>query len=148
MKVKLTRQTTWGSIRYFTVYKNGIKQGKLFNNLPTNVEVNVGDVLEFREGLFKFCKKVVITKETKEVIISTTERIQQLFLIFILAFSIFSFVCYSIDSLNIFLFSEFSIFLLLNHLFRHLSYRFVALPSSFRKSKSFRTININNAHSH
>ncbi|MHC5229080.1 hypothetical protein ACYSNW_12425 [Enterococcus sp. LJL99] len=148
MKIKLKRQTTWGSVRYFTIYKNGVKQGKLFNSLSTDLEVEVGDVLEFREGLFKFCKKVVITNETKEVIISTTESIQQLFLTFTLSFLALSFLCYSIDSLKIFLFAEVSIFLLLNHLFRHLSYRFIILPTPLKESKSIHTIHLNNAHSH
>lgn len=148
MKIKLKRQTTWGSVRYFTIYKNGVKQGKLFNSLSTDLEVEVGDVLEFREGLFKFCKKVVITNETKEVIISTTESIQQLFLIFTISFLALSFLCYSIDSLKIFLFAEVSIFLLLNHLFRHLSYRFIILPTPLTESKSIHTIHLNNAHSH
>ena len=147
MKIKLKRQTTWGSVRYFTIYKNGVKQGKLFNSLSTDLDVNVGDVLEFREGLFKFCKKVVITKETKEVIISTTDNIQQLFLIFTLSFLAVSLLCYSIDSLKIFLFAEISIFLLLNHLFRHLSYRFIVLPTPLTASKSIHIINLNNAHS-
>lgn len=146
MKINLKRQTTWGSVRYFTIYKNGVKQGKLFNSLSTDLEVKVGDVLEFREGLFKFCKKVTITNETKEVIISTTESVQQLFLIFIVSFLALSFCCYSIDSLKLFLFAEVSIFLLLNHLFRHLSYRFIILPTPLKESKAIHTIHLNNAH--
>ena len=147
MKIKLKRQTTWGSVRYFTIYKNSIKQGKLFNSLSTDLEVEVGDVIEFREGPFKFCKKVIITDKTKEIIISTTNHIQQLFLLFSIFFLLISSFCFSIDSFRIFIVSEISIFMLLNHLFRHLSYQFQVLPIPLVNTKSIHSIDLNNAHS-
>lgn len=147
MKVKLMRQTTWGTIRYFTIYKNGISQRKLFNNIPVNLDVNVGDVLEFREGLFKFCNKIVITEETKEVIIQTTNQMKQLFLLFIFSFLAVSLVSYSLTSLRLFLFTEVSAFMILHHLFRHFSYFFIIQPAPVKKSAILHSTYIKNAHS-
>lgn len=40
MKITLTRKTSaWGALRYFTFYKNGVHQGKLFTNVPIEIEI-------------------------------------------------------------------------------------------------------------
>ena len=55
MKITLTRKTSaWGALRYFTFYKNGVHQGKLFTNVPIEIEADPGDVLTFYEGWFQF----------------------------------------------------------------------------------------------
>lgn len=124
MKIILKRQTTWGCVRHFTVYRNGLYQGKLFNNISTELDVTVGDTLEFKEGIFRFSKKIKVTPETKEVTITNTNHIQQLFTLFILLFLAISLASLSIDSLNVFLFTEITAFALLNQLFRYRSYQF------------------------
>lgn len=124
MKIKLKRQTTWGCVRHFSIYKNGIYQGKLFNNLPTELEVAIGDRLEFREGLFRFSQKIKVTPQTEEIIITNTKRLQQLFTLFIILFLAISLSCLAVDSLKIFLFTEFVAFVVLNQLFRYRSYQF------------------------
>lgn len=128
MKINLKRQTTWGCVRHFIVYKNGVKQGKLFNNITTELEVKVGDTLEFREGLFRFSQKIYITSETKEITITNTNDIKRLFSLFIILFLAISLLSLSIASLKIFLFTELSAFILLNHLFRYRSYVFNIEP--------------------
>lgn len=124
MKINLKRQTTWGCVRHFKVYKNGSYQGKLFNNISTELEVTKGDILEFREGFFRFSQKIEVTDDTKEVTITTTKHIQQLFTLFILLFLVLSLLIFSIKSLALFLIAEVSIFLFLNFLFRYRSYQF------------------------
>ncbi|ALS00765.1 hypothetical protein ATZ33_05085 [Enterococcus silesiacus] len=124
MKIKLQRQTTWGCVRHFTVYKNGIQQGKLFNNIPTELEVKTGDTLEFREGIFRFSQKIIVTPDIKEVSITNSNHLQQLFALFIILFLAISLLCLSIDSLNVFLAIEVATFVILNHLFRYRSYQF------------------------
>ncbi|WP_086444387.1 hypothetical protein [Candidatus Enterococcus lemimoniae] len=124
MKINLKRQTTWGCVRYFTVYKNGIRQGNLFNNIPTEMDVELGDTLEFREGLFRFSQKVVVTTETKEISITNSYRLQQLFSLFIILFLAISLLCLSINSIQVFLAVEITSFVILNHLFRYRSYQF------------------------
>ena len=124
MKIKLKRQTTWGCVRYFTVYKNGIRQGNLFNNIPTEMDVELGDTLEFREGLFRFSQKVVVTTDTKEISITNSYRLQQLFSLFIILFLAISLLCLSINSIQVFLAVEITSFVILNHLFRYRSYQF------------------------
>lgn len=128
MKINLKRQTTWGCVRHFIVYKNGVKQGKLFNNITTELEVKVGDSLEFREGLFRFSQKIYVTSETKEITITNTNDIKRLFSLFIILFLAISLLSLSIASLKIFLFTELSAFILLNHLFRYRSYVFNIEP--------------------
>ncbi|MGM0217069.1 hypothetical protein IGI43_000147 [Enterococcus sp. AZ126] len=128
MKINLKRQTTWGCVRHFIVYKNGVKQGKLFNNITTELEVKVGDTLEFREGLFRFSQKIYVTSETKEITITNTNDIKRLFSLFIILFLAISLLSLSIASLKIFLFTELSAFILLNHLFRYRSYVFNIEP--------------------
>ncbi|OTN90295.1 hypothetical protein A5819_002794 [Enterococcus sp. 7E2_DIV0204] len=124
MKINLKRQTTWGCVRYFTVYKNGIRQGNLFNNIPTEMDVELGDTLEFREGLFRFSQKVVVTTDTKEISITNSYRLQQLFSLFIILFLAISLLCLSINSIQVFLAVEITSFVILNHLFRYRSYQF------------------------
>ncbi len=124
MKINLKRQTTWGCVRYFTVYKNGIRQGNLFNNIPTKMDVELGDTLEFREGLFRFSQKVVVTTDTKEISITNSYRLQQLFSLFIILFLAISLLCLSINSIQVFLAVEITSFVILNHLFRYRSYQF------------------------
>jgi hypothetical protein len=52
MKITLTRKTSaWGALRYFTFYKNGVHQGKLFTNVPIEIEADPGDVLTFYEPI-------------------------------------------------------------------------------------------------
>lgn len=128
MKINLKRQTTWGCVRHFIIYKNGVKQGKLFNNITTEIDVTVGDTLEFREGLFRFSQKIKITSQTKEIVISNTHQIKHLFSLFIILFLAISLLSLSIASLKIFLFTEISAFILLNHLFRYRSYNFDIEP--------------------
>ncbi|WP_348923025.1 hypothetical protein [Enterococcus rotai] len=124
MKIKLQRQTTWGCVRHFTVYKNGIQQGKLFNNIPTELDVEIGDTLEFREGIFRFSQKIIVTPEIKEVSITNSNHLQQLFALFITLFLAISLLSLSIESLQVFLVIEFTAFIFLNHLFRYRSYQF------------------------
>ncbi|ALS38176.1 hypothetical protein ABID30_000130 [Enterococcus rotai] len=124
MKINLKRQTTWGCVRYFTVYKNGIRQGNLFNNIPTEMDVELGDTLEFREGLFRFSQKVVVTTDTKEISITNSYRLQQLFSLFIILFLAISLLCLSINSIQVFLAVEITSFVILNYLFRYRSYQF------------------------
>lgn len=124
MKINLKRQTTWGCVRYFTVYRNGIRQGNLFNNIPTEMDVELGDTLEFREGLFRFSQKVVVTTDTKEISITNSYRLQQLFSLFIILFLAISLLCLSINSIQVFLAVEITSFVILNHLFRYRSYQF------------------------
>ncbi|MBO0469125.1 hypothetical protein JZO66_01110 [Enterococcus sp. DIV0242_7C1] len=128
MKIVLKRQTTWGCVRHFSVYKNGDYQGKLFNNFSTELEVNEGDTLEFREGLFRFSQKIKVTSDTKEVTITNTNQIQQLFALFITLFLAISLISLSIDSLKIFFFVEMISFGVLSQLFRYRSYRFSVEP--------------------
>lgn len=124
MEINLKRQTTWGCVRYFTVYKNGIRQGNLFNNISTKIDVEVGDTLEFREGLFRFSQKVIITSDTKEISITNSHRLQQLFALFITLFLAISVLCLSIESITIFLAVELTSFVILNQVFRYRSYQF------------------------
>ncbi|MBM7688315.1 hypothetical protein BCR24_05555 [Enterococcus ureilyticus] len=124
MKIKLKRQTTWGCVRYFSVYKNGTYQGKLFNNISTELEVAVGDTLEFREGIFRFSQKIKVTSKTEEVTITNTNHLQQLFTLFLMLFLVISLASLTIDSLKIFLLIEFITFIILNQLFRYRSYQF------------------------
>lgn len=124
MKINLKRQTTWGCVRHFSVYKNGEYQGKLFNNILSELDVTVGDTLEFREGIFRFSQKIKVASDTKEVTITNTNQIQQLFSLFIILFLAISLASLSIDSLNVFLFTEVSAFIVLNQLFRYRSYQF------------------------
>lgn len=124
MKINLKRQTTWGCVRHFSVYKNGKYYGKLFNNISTEIDVIIGDTLEFREGFFRFSQKVKITSDTEEVLITNTNHIQHLFTLFIILFLAVSLVSLSIDSLEIFLFTEILSFAVLNQLFRYRSYQF------------------------
>lgn len=129
MKIILKRQTTWGCVRHFIVYKNGVKQGKLFNNITAEVDVEPGDTLEFREGLFRFSQKINVTSQTKEVLITNTNQIKRLFSLFIILFLAISLFSFSIASLQMFLFTEISAFILLNQLFRYRSYSFNVEPS-------------------
>ncbi|EOI00340.1 hypothetical protein UAY_01443 [Enterococcus moraviensis ATCC BAA-383] len=124
MKINLKRQTTWGCVRHFSVYRNGTYQGKLFNNISTELDVNVGDTLEFREGSLRFSQKIKITPETDEITITNTNHIQQLFSLFIILFLAISLISLSIESLSLFLFTEITAFVLLNQLFRYRSYQF------------------------
>ncbi|MBO0423613.1 hypothetical protein [Enterococcus plantarum] len=145
MNIKLKRQTTWGCVRHFSVYKNGVYQGKLFNNISIELNVTVGDILEFREGLFRFSQKVNITPDTEEVTITTTNQIQQLFSLFIILFLAISLASLSIDSLNIFLMTEVSAFVVLNQLFRYRSYQFNVethnpIRSFFKEGTTTKTI--------
>ncbi|WP_086312962.1 hypothetical protein [Candidatus Enterococcus palustris] len=128
MKINLKRQTTWGCVRHFIVYKNGVKQGKLFNNITTEIDAEIGDTLEFREGLFRFSQKIKVNSETKEILISNTNQIKRLFSLFIILFIAISLLSLSIASLKVFLFTEISAFILLNHLFRYRSYNFNIEP--------------------
>lgn len=124
MKLTLKRQTTWGCVRHFSLYKNGMYQGKLFNNISTEVDVEVGDTLEFREGILRFSQKIKVTPETEEITITNTNHIQQLFALFIILFLAISLVSFSIESLKIFLFAEITAFTILHQLFRYRSYQF------------------------
>ncbi len=128
MKIILKRQTTWGCVRHFIVYKNGVKQGRLFNNITTEIEAEIGDILEFREGLFHFSQKIKVSSDTKEITISNTNQIKRLFSLFIMLFIAISLLSLSITSLKMFLFTEVSAFILLNHLFRYRSYNFNIKP--------------------
>lgn len=124
MKIKLKRQTTWGCVRYFSIYKNGVLQGKLFNNIGTELEVEAGDTLEFREGLFQFSQKMIVSPSMTEITITNSKNLQPLFLKLISLFLLISFFALSIQSLGVFLAVEIGIFLFLNHVFRHQSYQF------------------------
>lgn len=124
MKITLKRQTTWGCVRHFSVYKNGSYQGKLFNNISTELDAQAGDTLEFREGSLRFSQKIKITPETDEITITNTNHIKQLFFLFIILFLAISLICLSIESLKLFLFTEITTFILLNQLFRYRSYQF------------------------
>ncbi|MEI5988685.1 hypothetical protein A5881_000172 [Enterococcus termitis] len=128
MNILLKRQTSWGCVRHFRIYKNGVAKGKLFNNIPINLEVEPGDILEFREGLFYMSQKINITSETKEITITNTNRIQNLFYLFILLFLTISLFSLFIDSLKIFLATELSALLSLNLIFRYHSYTFHIEP--------------------
>lgn len=135
MDIKLKRQTTWGCVRYFSIYKNGDLQGKLFNNITNKIEAEAGDVLEFREGLFRFSQKVVVSPNMTEVTITNTNNLQQLFFKFITLFLLVSALSLSIPSLFIFLVVELVTFLFLSHIFRHQSYQFQI--EGYQKTHSF-----------
>lgn len=124
MKVRLKRQTTWGCIRHFNVYKNGCYQGKLFNNISYNLEVSIGDQLEFREGFLCIPQKINVTAETKEITITTTKQISELFSAFLLLFLALSLLIFPVRSLFLFATAEVIIFFLLSALFRYRSYQF------------------------
>ncbi|WP_430603947.1 hypothetical protein IGJ02_001531 [Enterococcus sp. DIV0724b] len=130
MKISLKRKTTWGCVRHFVIYKNGVKQGKLFNNIVTEIDVEIGDILDFRESFFYFSQKINVTSETKEIIIANSKQIRHLFSLCIILFLSLSLLSLSIASLNLFLFTEISSFLFLNLLFRYHSYRFSIEPSN------------------
>jgi hypothetical protein len=124
LKITLKRQTTWGCVRHFSVYKNGHYQGRLFNNLPKELVVEPGDTVEFKEGLFRFSQKIQVNADMEEITITNTNQLQQLFTLFILLFLAVSLVSLTIQSLTGFLAIEFSTFALLNQLFRYRSYQF------------------------
>ncbi|MBO0440244.1 hypothetical protein [Candidatus Enterococcus ikei] len=129
MNISLKRQTPWGCMRHFVIYKNGIKQGKLFNNIVTEIEVEDGDVLSFKEGYFYFSKTIKIESETKEVVIVNNNHIKQLFSLFIILFLAISLLTFSITSLKGFISTEIASFYILNLLFRYYSYSFKLEPS-------------------
>ncbi|MBP2099705.1 hypothetical protein [Enterococcus rivorum] len=135
MKITLRRQTTWGCVRYFSLYKNGTYQGKLFNNIATELEVDAGDKIEFREGLFQFSQKMIVSPSMTEITITNSKNLQPLFLKFITLFLLVSFFALSIHSLGVFLAVELVTFLLLNHVFRHQSYQFQI--EGYQKTHSF-----------
>ncbi|MTD38802.1 hypothetical protein GIX45_09185 [Erwinia sp. CPCC 100877] len=142
MKITLKRQTTWGCVRHFSVYKNGQYQGKLFNNLPKELVVETGDVLEFKEGLFRFSQKIRVNGKTEEIIITNTHQLQQLFTLFILLFLAISLIGLTIKSLTGFVVIELSTFALLNQLFRYRSYQFNVEPQTPLRSFIKNTIKI------
>lgn len=75
MKITLTRKTSaWGALRYFTFYKNGVHQGKLFTNVPIEIEADHGDVLTFYEGWFQFYRRIEVTEDTKEITIINSKN--------------------------------------------------------------------------
>jgi len=77
MKITLTRKTSaWGALRYFTFYKNGVHQGKLFTNVPIEIEADPGDVLTFYEGWFQFYRRIEVTEDTKEITIINSKKLQ------------------------------------------------------------------------
>lgn len=81
MKITLTRKTSaWGALRYFTFYKNGVHQGKLFTNVPIEIEADPGDVLTFYEGWFQFYRRIEVTEDTKEITIINSKKLQHVFI--------------------------------------------------------------------
>jgi hypothetical protein len=128
MNIHLKRQTSWGCVRHFSIYKNGIAQGKLFNNIPVDLAVEPGDILEFKEGLFYTSQKITITSASTEILITNTNRIQHLFYLFIFLFLTVSLVGLYLASIKIFLMTEISTLFMLNLFFRYRSYLFQIDP--------------------
>lgn len=124
MELILKRQTHWGCVRHFTIYKNGVRQGRLFNGVSTTIEAEAGDTLEFREGLFHFCRKITVKPTMKEIVIKNSNNLLQLLLSFIFLFLVASACLFTIDSLIIFSLSEALVLLALTHIFRYSSYQF------------------------
>lgn len=124
MKVRLKRQTTWGCIRHFNIYKNGRYQGKLFNNIVLDLEVSEGDQLEFKDGICSIPKKIHVTSDIKEITITTTKNISHLFSAFLLLFLALSLLAFPLYSLTLFMLAEILIFSLLSTIFRYRSYEF------------------------
>lgn len=124
MKITLRRQTTWGCVRHFSIYKNGDYQGKLFNTIATEVAVEVGDQLEFREGLFQFSQKMIVSANMTEITITNAKNIQQLLLKCMTLFLFVSCFALFINSFVLFLVIELASLLFLNRVFRQLSYHF------------------------
>ncbi len=50
-------------------------QGKLFTNVPIEIEADPGDVLTFYEGWFQFYRRIEVTEDTKEITIINSKRI-------------------------------------------------------------------------
>lgn len=125
MKIILNRKTTWGCLRYFTLYKNGERQGKLFTNVPVEIDATVGDILTFQEGWFQFSRHIEVLPDMKEITIINSKKLQQLFFICLTLFFILSLLFLSIPTFSTFLIAEALTFVMLNLLFRRQSYQFV-----------------------
>lgn len=81
MKITLTRKTSaWGALRYFTFYKNGVHQGKLFTNVPIEIEADPGDVLTFYEGWFQFYRALKLLKIPKKSRLSILKNCNTFFI--------------------------------------------------------------------
>lgn len=124
MKIKLKKQTLWGCMKPLTVYINDTKQGKLFNCISMELDVQPGDEISFKEGPLPTFKKIEVSSYTKEIVITNSNNLQQLFLKFMLLFLVLFASCLLIQSMLTF--SALGIALLIGfmYLFRVQSYRF------------------------
>lgn len=124
MKIKLKKQTHWGCMKPLTVYVNDKKQGKLFNCISMELDVQSGDEISFKEGPLPTFKKIEVSSYTKEIVITNSNNLQQLFVKLMLLFLILFASCLLIQSMITF--SALGVALLLGflYLFRVQSYRF------------------------
>ncbi|EEU72329.1 MULTISPECIES: hypothetical protein [Enterococcus] len=134
MKITLTRKTSaWGALRYFTFYKNGVHQGKLFTNVPIEIEADHGDVLTFYEGWFQFYRRIEVTEDTKEITIINSKKLQHVFYTCVVLFLILTLLFLSAQKLSTFIIAEILIYSGIQWLFRQQTYHFTVK----KKTESF-----------
>ncbi|MCB5950545.1 hypothetical protein LI951_00535 [Enterococcus sp. BWT-B8] len=124
MKIKIKKQTHWGCLKPLTVTVNNQSKVKLFNCIPLEIEAQPGDEISFKEGIFSSFKKIEVTVNTHEILITNSNNLQQLFLKFMLPFLVFTVSCLIIQSmLNL---AAFALVLFIGfiHVFRLQSYQF------------------------
>lgn len=125
MKITLTRKTSaWGALHYFTFYKNGVHQGKLFTNVPIEIEADPGDVLTFYEGWFQFYRRIEVTEDTKEITIINSKKLQHVFYTCVVLFLILTLLFLSAQKLSTFIIAEILIYSGIQWLFRQQTYHF------------------------
>jgi len=123
--ITITKKTPWGSLRYFTLYKNGVKQGKLFTNVPVAIDVNVGDVLTFHEGWLQLPRRVEVLPDTKAITVVNTKKLQRVFEIYLMLFLLLSLSFLSIQTISRFILAEIIAYLVVQWIFNQQRYRFI-----------------------
>ena len=80
MKITLTRKHQLGGVTLFYIYKNGVHQGKLFTNVPIEIEADPGDVLTFYEAGSSFIGALKLLKILKKSRLSILKKLQHVFI--------------------------------------------------------------------
>jgi hypothetical protein len=125
MQITITKKAYWGSLCYFTFYKNGVRQGKIFTNVPVKIDVKVGDVLTFQEGWLQLPRKVEILPDTKEITIVNKKQVPQLFFLCLMLFITLSLLFLSIQTFSRFVLAEVSAYIIIQWFFKQQRYHFV-----------------------